>query len=65
MGNAEIARRQGVSAEAVKFHVANILQKLGFSRRADIRRWHRGAAGKHLERDDGRPLEITAQVNAS
>jgi DNA-binding CsgD family transcriptional regulator/extradiol dioxygenase family protein len=39
MGNAEIARRQGVSLDAVKFHVANILQKLGFERRADIRRW--------------------------
>jgi catechol 2,3-dioxygenase-like lactoylglutathione lyase family enzyme len=39
MGNAEIAWRQGVSADAVKFHVANILQKLGFARRDDIRRW--------------------------
>ena len=39
MGNAEIARRQGVSTDAVKFHVANILQKLGFAGREDIRRW--------------------------
>jgi DNA-binding CsgD family transcriptional regulator len=39
MSNAEIARRQGVSLDAVKFHVANILQKLGFERRADIRSW--------------------------
>jgi len=39
MTNSEIARRQGVSADAVKYHVANALQKLGFSSRADLKRW--------------------------
>ena len=39
MTNAVIARKQGISADAVKFHVANILQKLGFSSRAELRRW--------------------------
>ena len=39
MSNPEIARRQGVSVDAVKFHVANILQKLGFSSRARLRAW--------------------------
>lgn len=37
--NPAIARRQGVSTDAVKYHVANALQKLGFSSRADLRRW--------------------------
>jgi len=37
--NPEIARRQGVSTDAVKYHVANILQKLALSRRNDLRRW--------------------------
>lgn len=37
--NARIAAAQGVSAEAVKYHVANILQKLGFASRAELRRW--------------------------
>jgi DNA-binding CsgD family transcriptional regulator/catechol 2,3-dioxygenase-like lactoylglutathione lyase family enzyme len=39
MTNPTIARRQGVSLDAVKFHVANALQKLGFSSRAELRRW--------------------------
>ena len=39
MSNPQIAARQGVSTEAVKYHVANALQKLGFSSRADLRQW--------------------------
>ena len=37
--NPEIARRQGVSTDAVKYHVANILQKLELSRRNELRQW--------------------------
>jgi len=37
--NVEIAARQGVSRDAVKFHVANALQKLGLHRRQDLRHW--------------------------
>jgi DNA-binding CsgD family transcriptional regulator/catechol 2,3-dioxygenase-like lactoylglutathione lyase family enzyme len=37
--NREIAARQGVSLDAVKFHVANVLQKLGLSSRAELRLW--------------------------
>ena len=39
MSNPTIARRQGVSIDAVKFHVSNALTKLGFTRRAELRRW--------------------------
>ena len=39
MTNPMIAAGQGVSLDAVKYHVANALQKLGFSSRADLRRW--------------------------
>lgn len=38
--NREIAAMQGVSIDAVKYHVANALQKLGLSSRADLRRWN-------------------------
>ena len=38
MTNRLIAQRQGRSLDAVKFHVANALQKLGFSSRAELRR---------------------------
>lgn len=37
--NPQIARRQGVSTDAVKYHVANILQKLELTRRNELRRW--------------------------
>ncbi|MBS0422771.1 MAG: VOC family protein [Proteobacteria bacterium] len=37
--NPEIARLQGVSTDAVKYHVANILQKLHLSRRNELRHW--------------------------
>ena len=40
LGNREIALRQGVSIDAVKYHVANALDKLGFSGRAELRRWN-------------------------
>jgi catechol 2,3-dioxygenase-like lactoylglutathione lyase family enzyme len=39
MSNPQIARRQGVSVDAVKFHVANALTKLGLPSRAELRRW--------------------------
>lgn len=39
MTNRIIATRLGISLDAVKFHVANALQKLGFESRADLRAW--------------------------
>jgi catechol 2,3-dioxygenase-like lactoylglutathione lyase family enzyme len=41
MTNAEIARRRGVSVDAVKFHVANALAKLGLRDRKALRAWFR------------------------
>jgi DNA-binding CsgD family transcriptional regulator/catechol 2,3-dioxygenase-like lactoylglutathione lyase family enzyme len=37
--NPQIARRLGHSSDAVKYHLANAMQKLGFARRAEIRHW--------------------------
>jgi hypothetical protein len=39
MSTREIARRRGVSLDAAKFHVANALDKLGLSSRAQLRHW--------------------------
>lgn len=36
MSNAQIATRRGISRDAVKFHLANILGKLGLSQRAEL-----------------------------
>ncbi|MHA3792059.1 VOC family protein [Sphingomonas sp. YL-JM2C] len=39
MSGPEIARRRGISINAVKYHVANILAKVGLRRRAELRAW--------------------------
>ena len=41
MSNVEIARRRGISVNAVKFHLANALAKLGLSDRKALRAWFR------------------------
>jgi DNA-binding CsgD family transcriptional regulator/predicted enzyme related to lactoylglutathione lyase len=50
MPGPEIARRRGVSADAVKFHVANIMDKTGLRGRAAIRAWRGVPAGSALAR---------------
>jgi DNA-binding CsgD family transcriptional regulator/catechol 2,3-dioxygenase-like lactoylglutathione lyase family enzyme len=39
MSNRTIAEKQGVSLDAIKYHVANALQKLGLNSRAELRLW--------------------------
>ena len=39
LSDARIAVRRGVSRDAVKYHVRNVLAKLGLRRRAELRRW--------------------------
>jgi len=50
MTNAEIARRRGTSVDAVKFHVANVLAKLGAGNRRELRKLSRKPAGSALPR---------------
>ena len=50
--NREIALRQGVSLDAVKFHVANALAKLGLSGRHELRRWNGVRRDSHLFRKE-------------
>ena len=40
MKGPEIARRHGISRDAVKYHVRNALTKLGLSSRAELRHWN-------------------------
>jgi DNA-binding CsgD family transcriptional regulator/catechol 2,3-dioxygenase-like lactoylglutathione lyase family enzyme len=37
----QIALRRGISIDAVKYHVANALAKLGLANRKELRQWHR------------------------
>jgi catechol 2,3-dioxygenase-like lactoylglutathione lyase family enzyme/DNA-binding CsgD family transcriptional regulator len=50
MSGPQIARRRGVSRDAVKFHVANALGKLGLRSRADLRTWRGVPAASALAR---------------
>jgi DNA-binding CsgD family transcriptional regulator/catechol 2,3-dioxygenase-like lactoylglutathione lyase family enzyme len=61
MTNPEIAAGQGVSTDAVKFHVANALQKLGFSSRAELRLWDGVRRDSNLHRKD-RPMTGDLQL---
>jgi DNA-binding CsgD family transcriptional regulator/catechol 2,3-dioxygenase-like lactoylglutathione lyase family enzyme len=61
MSNPEIARRLGVSLDAVKFHVANALIKLGFTKRAELRQWDGVSRASNLfakEPDMSDPLTL-------
>jgi len=42
MSNATIAKRRGISEDAVKYHVRNAVEKLGLKNRGELRQW-RGA----------------------
>ncbi len=50
MSNVEIARRRGISVDAVKFHVGNALGKLGLRSRSELRAWFRAPADSALSR---------------
>lgn len=50
LSNPAIAARQGVSLDAVKYHVANALSKLGLDSRAELRRWN-GISGDSALKD--------------
>ncbi len=60
MTNPLIARRQGNSLDAVKHHVGNVLQKLGLSSRADLRRWTGVRADSLLSKME---LEMKSKLN--
>jgi DNA-binding NarL/FixJ family response regulator len=48
LSNPEIARRRGVSVDAVKFHLANAFAKLGLRNRRELRAWFRAPRGSAL-----------------
>lgn len=59
LSNPAIAARQGVSLDAVKFHVANALAKLGLEDRKALRLWDGVARGSALH---GRERDMTGDV---
>src|SRR5689334_608853 len=59
MTNRAIAERRGISTDAVKFHVANIIAKLGVKNRKELRQWFRAPLGSALSR---RAADMNAPV---
>jgi DNA-binding CsgD family transcriptional regulator/catechol 2,3-dioxygenase-like lactoylglutathione lyase family enzyme len=49
LSNREIARRRGVSLDAVKDHVANAIMKLGLADRNSLKGWHRAPRASALK----------------
>src|SRR5260370_13166597 len=58
MSNREIAARRGISLDAVKYHVANAVAKLGLTNRQALRRWFRVPRTSALRRQE-RPIMTT------
>jgi DNA-binding CsgD family transcriptional regulator/catechol 2,3-dioxygenase-like lactoylglutathione lyase family enzyme len=52
MTNREIAVRRGISVDAVKFHVANVVAKLGLPNRRALRSWFRAPRESALNRQE-------------
>jgi DNA-binding CsgD family transcriptional regulator/catechol 2,3-dioxygenase-like lactoylglutathione lyase family enzyme len=48
MSNREIARRRGISLDAVKFHLDNVRAKLQIDSRKSLRQWFRSPKGSAL-----------------
>jgi len=63
MSNVDIARRRGVSVNAVKYHVANALAKLGLRDRRALRAWFRAPRGGALVRGE-RTMNTTVTLGA-
>jgi len=57
MTNAEIARRRGVSVDAVKFHVTNALAKLGLKDRKALRAWFGAPRDGALARTEEKSMD--------
>jgi DNA-binding CsgD family transcriptional regulator/catechol 2,3-dioxygenase-like lactoylglutathione lyase family enzyme len=62
--NRQIAGRRGVSLDAVKFHVANALGKLGMASRAELRRWDGVRRDSALKRKENAMETVTLTSTA-
>src|SRR6516162_3479361 len=61
LSNREIAARRGISADAVKYHVANAVAKLGVANRQALRRWFREPGHSALAAKE-KPMTSTVKL---
>ena len=59
LSNRQIAERRGVSVDAVKFHVGNVLAKLGLADRRQLRRWDGVRRDSALKRRETEMADMT------
>jgi len=52
LSDAAIAKRRGISRDAVRFHVRNALGKLGLTSRKELRHWSGAPAGSPMARKE-------------
>ena len=64
MTNVEVARRRGISINAVKFHVANALAKLNLRNRRELRAWFRAPRDSALEKRGRTTMEPQVKLGA-
>jgi DNA-binding CsgD family transcriptional regulator/predicted enzyme related to lactoylglutathione lyase len=60
MTSRQIAERRGISVEAVKFHVANALAKLGLTNRRALKHWHKAPRHSALHHKESSMNATTA-----
>jgi DNA-binding CsgD family transcriptional regulator/predicted enzyme related to lactoylglutathione lyase len=60
MTSREIAARRGISVDAVKYHVANALAKLGLANRKALRQWHEAPKQSALNQKEATMNSTTA-----
>jgi DNA-binding CsgD family transcriptional regulator/extradiol dioxygenase family protein len=58
MSNGQIAKRRGISLDAVKFHVANAIAKLGLDSRQQLKHWCGAAKDSALKKQEKRVSEL-------
>ena len=59
LSNRQIAERRGVGVDAVKFHVGNVLAKLGLANRRQLRRWDGVRCDSALKRRETEMADMT------
>jgi len=61
LSDAAIAKRRGISRDAVRYHARNALSKLGLATREELRHWNGAAKGSPLARQE-KTVNATQQL---
>lgn len=65
LSNSRIARRRGTSLDATRFHIANALEKLGLSRKEQLRHWPGVPATSPVSKRSSNMTDVMTDVQLS